>query len=262
MKKFIGLAILACVSGSAIAGPIGYSVRSNQDDHLLQIDLATGVATDLGAINFGDAEGLAFGPGGQLYAIGGSVNELWNITTTPGSLIGSTGTRNGTDAGLAYYNGTMYNINGSGSGSSLYTVNLATGATTLVGSSLEFGDGLAIDLNGNAFAIDAIFDDALFSVNLGTGASTFVGGLGLGNVSAQSGAAFDASGTLYSLINDSIYTIDTTTGAATFVSAITLNGNQVGGFEGLAIDAVPEPTTMALLGAGALAMMRKRRKRA
>ncbi len=111
-------------------GGLAYSVMSNGNGHLYQIDLSTGAATDLGLVGFGDAEGLAFW-NGRLLAIGGTVNELWDITTPPGSLIGATGTRVGIDAGLGTnpVTGKVYNYQGSVSTSGLYEVNPNTGAT-------------------------------------------------------------------------------------------------------------------------------------
>jgi hypothetical protein len=271
MKSLRVIAIAIGMAMTAAAGPIAYSISSNGNDHLYQIDLATGVAIDLGAMSFGDAEGLEFA-NGTLYGIGGSTNELWNLTTAPGTLIGSTGTRAGLDAGLGYnpVNGTMYNLNGSNGQTGLYTVNLSTGATTLVGTTSAFGDNLAIDGQGNAYAVDGVFADSVYSVNLSTGALSLIGGLGLGNVSVQFGTDFDGQGTLWALdSNGQIYTINTGTGAATFVAQVRLGsvtGTTLSGFEGLAIaeesqGEIPEPGTYLSVigGLAALAVLRRRR---
>lgn len=212
MKKLLTLATIALIGGplAASAAPVLYSVQSNGNDRLYSIDAATGVATDLGLVSFNDAEGLAFA-GNTLYGIGGAVNEFWNVTTPPGTLVGGTGTRDGTDAGLDYnsVSGTMYHINGIAGGSWLYTIDLATGAATLVGSTSVFIDGLAIDAAGNAFGIDGIFSDSLYSIDLGTGAVTLIGELGLGNISVQFGLTF-AEGLLYGLSSaGSLYTFNT-----------------------------------------------------
>lgn len=233
------LALLSTlITCSAVhAAVYGYSVQSNGNDHLYRIDLTTGLADDLGAVGLSDAEGLAF-VGSQLYSIGGTVPELWNLTTPPGVLVGATGARNGVDAGLSYdpSSGTLYNLNSSGGNSNLYTINVATGAATLVGTSDEFADSIAIDSSGQAYAVDAIFTDSLYSVNLATGDLSLVGSLQLGNISAQSGSAFFGD-TLYALFSDgSIFTVDTITGQASLV-AQTLRG-----FEGLAIQSRPVPT--------------------
>ncbi len=271
------LTLLATVAiGFALtvsAGPIGYSVSSNGNDHLYRIDLATGVATDLGLVNFDDAEGLEWA-NGVLYGIGGTSNQLWNLTSPPGSLIGATGTRNGIDAGLGFNpaTGIMYNMGGNSGASSLYTVDLGTGATTLVGSGTVFADNLAINASGNAYALDGIFDDSLYSVNLSTGAFALVGGLGLGDISSQFGSDFDPTGILWALSDaGEIYTINAGTGAAAFVAQVrlgSLTGTTLSGFEGLAIDTgaggpeVPEPATYfsVVSGLAIVAALRRRQR--
>jgi len=220
------------VQGDAGTGPFAYSIDSNGGDVLHRINLMTGEATPLGtAMNFGDAEGMTSGPNGRLYAIGGSVEELWNVTSYPGELIGNTGTREGTDAGLDFFRGTLYNLNSQSGSSFLYRVNPSTGASALIGTSSTFGDGLAIhQRTGAAYTADFIFTDSLYRVNLSTGALTLVGPLNIGNVSLQCGMAF-LGDTLYAITSDGrIFTIDTTSGAATEVA-----DTGVAGWEGLAI---------------------------
>jgi hypothetical protein len=241
--------LLACAATALAQGPVGYSVQSNGNDHLYRIDLLTGQATDLGLVGLNDAEGVSFGPGGNLYAIGGTVMEFWNITTPPGALVGPTGARSGIDAGLGYYNGVMYNMQGDTGGSYLYTINTGTGAATLVGRGTKFADNIAI-LNGVGYAADWIFDDSLFKVDLATGQFTLIGGLNQGNVSLQAGSDFYGN-TLYNLTSDGrIFTVNINTGAATFVANVSAGT----GWEGLAI--VPEPASLGLF---ALALLRRRR---
>lgn len=128
LSVMVGCQLLAISQSSTAFAQNGYSVRSNADDHLYRINMQTGVATDLGLIGFGDAEGLAFDNLGRLFAIGGTESQLWNITSPPGLLVGNTGVRNGVDAGLGFdrTTGTMYNANGTGGSSSLYRINLAS----------------------------------------------------------------------------------------------------------------------------------------
>jgi len=269
MRKTLGqiaVAIFAlAIPVTASAAPLLYSVQSNGNDHLYSIDAASGVATDLGLIAFNDAEGLAFA-GSTLYAIGGSTAQLWDITTPPGVLIGGTGARAGVDAGMDYnaLTGTMYNIQGTGGASSLYTINLATGAATLVGGSSAFADNLGINGAGAAYALDGIFTDSLYSVNLATGAMTLIGNLGLGNISDQFGTTF-VGGTLYALSSSGqLYTVNTTTGAATLLANVTCGAGPCAGWEGLAAPAAPEPATLLLVGTalGALASRRRRQRSA
>ncbi|MFN0132960.1 MAG: S8 family serine peptidase, partial [Phycisphaerales bacterium] len=217
-------------------GPFAYSVQSNGNDHLYRIDLGTGIATDLGLVGNGDIEGLSFGPNGRLYGLTGTGagGQLWDLSVPPGSLVGNS-VRANLDAGMDYYNGQMYNIQGNSGASSLYRVNTTTGAPTLLGSNaLYFGD-LAIDLLGNAFASENLSANTLYSINLTNGAATLVGALGVNP--GQFGTSFDDTGTLWALDDGGqIYTIDTATGAATTQDHVTINGVDAAGFEGLAID--------------------------
>ena len=260
MRKLVISAAVLTLSSAAFA-QFGYSVQSNGDDHLYRIDLSNGVATDMGMINFGDAEGLSFDNAGNLFAIGGSVDEFWDITTPPGALVGGTGARYGTDAGLDFFNGRMYNINADGAGSEFYTINMANGTANLLGASTDFIDGLAI-FNGRGFGSDGVFNDGLYSVNIANGATTFIGGFGLGAISVQTGLSFDPNGVLYMITSGGqLYTVDTSNGTATFVADVTINGTAAGGWEGFAIDPIPEPGTMLLLAGGAAALVARRRKK-
>jgi hypothetical protein len=256
--------IVALVGSGAImataSGQVGYSIQSNGDDHLYEIDLVTGLATDQGLINFGDSEGMTFGPGGFLYGIGGSIDEFWNVTTN--TLIGPTGTRTGSDAGLDWDGSTMYNLNGSSGGSGLYTIDTTSGMATQIGSSTIFADNLAIHPAGRAFAIDGVFTDSLYAVDLSTGELVLVGSLGVGNISVQFGSAFVID-RLYALASDGgIYTVDTLTGAMTLNTMVKdASGNTMTGWEGLAVRPIPGPSGMLLVILGLCTTGRHRTRR-
>ncbi len=229
---------LSLLGAGAAPAQTGYTVSSDGDQHLYRVDLQTGVATDLGLLNFSDAEGLTF-VGSTLYALGGSTTELWNITTTPGSPVGSTGPRMGADSGLSYnpVTSTMYNLNGDFFGLSasfLYSIDTATGAATFIGQSVVRADSLAINAAGQAFGAD-LPSDNLYSVNLLTAEMTVIGPLGIpGNF--DNGMDFDSSGTLWMVTDGgSVYTVSTSTGAATLVAPLTFGGLPLLGCEGLGV---------------------------
>lgn len=262
----LGLAM--SLASATWAAPIGYTI-SDVTKNLYSIDLATGVATNLGQIPFADGdelEGLA-AIGSTLYGVSEANNgegTLWDVTTPPGSQVG-TNTRQGTEAGAAYssFTGLLYNIQGdelstTGVLSWLYTISPTDATATLLGTSGTYADGLAINpLTGEAFASDFRLSDSLYSVNLNDGSLTLVGGFGIGDTALDSGLAFDVDGTLYALTeNGAIYTVNTGTGEATFQANVTLNGGTIpGDLEGLEIlpgdtTPIPEPGSMMLLGAG------------
>jgi hypothetical protein len=137
--------------------------------------------------------------------------------------------------GLAYdsANATLYMVDGRGD-QSLYTVNMATGAATLVGAhGLTDLFGITFDPTSDTlYASQFIADTPLEIMNISTGAATPVGTAM--SLSDRIGAlAFDTNNnTLYGLedcINcASIFTVNRTTGVATLLNASNINTNNSG----------------------------------
>lgn len=76
-----------------------YSVGGATDDQLVTINPATGLATTVATLNYGDPKptgtitGLSFSPSGDLFGINGATKDLYRINQTTGAttLIGNTG---------------------------------------------------------------------------------------------------------------------------------------------------------------------------
>ena len=102
---------------------------------------------------------------------------------------------------------------------SLYTVNVLTGATTLVGPLGIANPSAMTSHNGVVLVADATAPDSLYTVNVLTGATTLVGPLGITNPSAMTshnGVVLVADTT----VPDSLYTVNVLTGATTLVGLL------------------------------------------
>lgn len=101
----------------------------------------------------------------------------------------------------------------------LYSVDLTTGAATVIGNDGQFLEGLALSPGGTLFATDA--SGNLYTINRTTAAATLVGSTGLGDVE---GLDFDGSTLIATNFTDptTIYSINTSTASPTaIVSAST-----------------------------------------
>jgi hypothetical protein len=109
----------------------------------------------------------------------------------------------GTNAAPILYVG---DINGA-----LGTVDVATGASAVIGNMGSQMTDIAFDGAGNLWAITF---SQLFSVDKNSAAATLVGSLGVGTANALT---FGSDGTLYMAGGTGFYTVNTATGAATLV---------------------------------------------
>lgn len=173
---------------------------------------------------------------GNLYALNAGNNNLVKVYNN-GSVVNVGPLTNllsgDTATGLSWNraDGKMYaaSANSAGTVGTLYTVNLSTGALTVVGtmSGMTLPIWLEIDNSGNAFAAD-ITTDKLYSINLATAAATEVGNLGV-NIAFAQEADFNTSNNVLYMAGyigggvSNIYTVDTTTGLATVVGPTTGN---------------------------------------
>lgn len=237
------------------------------------------IASGLGPVAFNNA-GLAFGSGGQLYALSND-GASWYFNSVNSSTGASSQLFN---LGLPGYSGLAYDSNNglfyslfvdpiSGTGT-LASIDKTTGTVTnLFGTPVEIGfpagGGLAYDsANGLFYAVsvDPTGAGTLYSIDLGGASSTMLFGLGGGvTYGYDGGLTYDASsGLLYALTSDStglysIATIDLNTSSATVNSAL-----DYGYQGGIAVNApvnpqVPEPSSMLLVAGGALGLWRRLR---
>ena len=269
-RLIVGAAVaFALGTGQAEASAIG--LTSGNPGSLYTIDTSTGAATLLGnltgAISNTSLIGLDF-LGNTLYA-----SDVTDGST--GFYFGRVDLTTGAFTALSHQDGeaNWQSLAANQLGGFLYTVEVFTAARNLktvtpAGVTTTIGPvGLPIsalaydDATGILYGSDGL---NLYSINTTTAAPTLVGGFGVGCFRA--GLDIDpTAGTLFLNGADCggrLYTVNKLTGAATLVGA---NGATAGsGIDGFAIDtrtaAVPEPTTLALVG-GALALARARRRR-
>jgi len=126
-----------------------------------------------------------------------------------------------------------------GSGAnSLYTVDILTGTTTLVGAHGVTNTiiGIACDKDGNMYGYDVLFTgmSSLYSISMSTGAATVIGSMGVGFLYAQD-CAYDRDNSILYIAGytqagtSGLYTCDVDTGIVTLVGAFE-GGMEVAGF--------------------------------
>lgn len=258
MKSFVRVltlsstALIASLSISAHAVPILWA--SDSAGNLGTVDVATGAVNLIG--NMGKTmTDIAFDPNGNLYGI--DFNTLFSIdkNTAAATQIGSIGT--GLNSLVFSSNGTLYAAN-----SSLYTINTATGAASLVGGSNNYSSSGDLAFVGASLFLSSGYStsDSLMQLDTATGAGTFIGTLGYSGVYGLA----TSNTNLFGVTGTSIIGVNTLTGAGTLLS----NYGGQGLFDawGSAFyeeacssnctpTSVPEPSGLALLATGFLGLL-------
>lgn len=278
------LATLALAGQQVHAGNLFATTAAGGPGELYLINPANGalvqnvgLLNDAFSVNY-PVTGLAFHPGtGLLYGSTGnspvgtaatliSINPATAQVTVIGAFNAGPVNGSGTPATMADIAfdaaGNLFGV-GSIGGPQLYSINLLTGQATVIGSTgltSTTGGGLAISSGG-------VFYGTPTATRFGTYDSTTGAYANIANPvkpvgGAYAALAFDENGVLFGLDLGSgtppathLVTINPATGAVTDL------GTSLNSLDAIAFQPVPEPSTLALLGAGALALINNVRRR-
>jgi hypothetical protein len=264
MKLSVATAILAGVMAGASslradgADDMAYLVTKNGT--FGTIDLATGAFSTRGTTGGVTLAGLGVA-NGNLYGVsyGVSSGSLYEVNPANGGVttVGVAGPVNYYDIGSTTSG--LYAL-ADDTNLDLYSINPTDGVATLVGPT-HLSLGSITGLSDNSSSLYLTTGTNLYTLNTTTGTPTLVGGLG---GSQQIGALLQEGGILYGsqeIPSAQVDTVNPTTGTATAGPTIAGTSDIV---YGLAIDPLPEPSTWAgmILGAGALAILAKKRSKA
>jgi hypothetical protein len=248
------------LSAAAVAtlanAAIGFSVRSDTDKKLFRIDLATGVATELGDSGFSKIEALAINSAGELFGVNPLTAQLVKCSTTSG-VCTAVGVLTGipsasTNAGLTFDSTgrLVMAIN-----AVVYVVNPTTAAAVALGAAGAAISGLAsgstsASCASGLYGIGGNSDQGKFyCINATTGAATQIGTLS--SVAALDGGldGDPSTGLIWGITNGAtsqIYSVDPATLVVSNTRAVTVGGVASGGFENLAV----QPSAAAPTGVG------------
>ncbi len=267
MKHIILGVVAAATLGTAAQAATVFAVDEN-NNLVTFSSAAPGVQTSTRTINGTTATFLALdfrGSNGLLYGLADDL-RLYTINTSTGlaSAIGGPLAITGSNFGFDF-NESVDMIRVVSNDDSNYVVNPNTGvATRFTDVFYGAGDpnaGVNPTISGNAyirgtpnqFAIDTTGDFLVRQAN-NLGTLTTVGSLGVA-VGPRTAFDIDTDGTAYLQDVNRFYTVDLQTGRATLV------GTTSSGLFGIAVQAVPEPGTwaMMILGFGAVGGAMRRR---
>ncbi len=186
----------------------------------------------------------------QVYVIDYTLNQLHTLDTSTGAdtTIGACNPISGQlwTGATGTADGTLYASSTDGSSSYLYTVNIDTGATTVVGQITNASTiiDIAINADGQMYGVD-VSSDSLVQINPVTGAGAVIGLIGFDADYAQGMDFEEVSGVLYL----AAYNATTSRGELRIANTSTGNSVLVGQFpDGAECDALAfTPPTTPLL---------------
>lgn len=283
MKLFVKVALAASVLALAMARPAQADLLGIDDDtgDLYNVSTSTAGLTLIGSTGISGIGEIEFSPGGTLYGFtvgGGSTLYTINPTTAVATSVGPLGLPFVFEGGLAFSpSGTAYATNGdSADNPQLLTINLTTGAATVVGT-ISGGahdiDGLAYRSDGKLIGLDRVTNSLLLIDPTTAAASTLaavpatVGAVG--GMTIQNGVGYYNTGGPGATIpgSNELYSFDLTTGASTLIGSFSsITGTGISGLAGISDQTtVPEPGTVALFvatGLGSASLLLRRHKAA
>jgi hypothetical protein len=248
LRRFIralSSAVVFATAALAYAAPTGYSVRSDVDQKLYRIDMATGVAVELGPTGFTKIEGLAINATGELFGVNPRTAQLVKCSTVNGACTAVGLLPNvfagPTNAGLTFSSSGLLYLAIS---TVVYRVDPPSAGTVALNSSGPALSGLAgvapsATCASGVYGMGGNTDQGKFyCINTTNGAATQLGTLAT-VTSLDSGLDGDmTTGLVWGITNDTparVYAIDPTTLALSKQNTVTLAGNPIGGFESLAV---------------------------
>ncbi len=264
--RLAALAMAAAVAASALSA--GRLIAVDSSRALYEINMATGAKTQIGTVssNASTTAGLAYDRANNVVYVTSTGNDslfTLDLLTGNATLVGAYGDSAIVMHGLEFdgSTGTLYGASGGSTAATntFYRINTATGFATLIGQiGLTSFNNLGYNSATNVMYMTNSGSDSFYSMNRATGIPTLIGALGAGSTNPNGLAYNSDNGLMYMIDNnvDNLYTINMTTGAATLVGS-TGSGNLLGL---VYVNAVPEPASLAVLGLGAAALLRRCRR--